>query len=612
MALIDKASLLMVPSTYEAGKLYNVLPSGNRAPDSTDQNSGYDQTRADFDFDRGSNAAATRVNASGLIEKYRENLLTYSNDFSNAAWEKSDVTITSGFEGYDGTNNAWELTRTATAYARMNQAVTQSGVYAHSIYAKAGTLNWISIGPSGGGEGTWFNLSNGTIGIEGNLIKHSSIESVGNGWYRISVVVNSPVNQWFRFYPSDVDGGDESATATGTIYIQSAQLESGLVASSYLESTSVTGKAGVLVDLPRINYDANGENGALLLEPSRVNIIKQSEYYEGSDWSSQQTLETLENVTNPEGTNTTYKVCANASNSNHYLERAPYTGATSGVDYVFSFFAKAEDSDFVQVATSTGFAAKYQNFNLSNGTFGNGDANAFGYTSTIEAVGTNGWYRISVKATTTSTSARFLIIPILSDVSVRNPIFLGDGSSGFYMWGAQLEQASYVSSYIPTMGTSETRAADSCNNGGSAESINSTEGVLYAEISALADDGTYRIFSINDGTRNERVYVQYTNASNTIAVVVKNGNVTQANISHSLTDETQNTKVAFRYKANDFAFYINGSQIGTDTSGSTPVGLNNFSFDQGNGANYFYGNVKQVAVFNEALTNAELATLTTL
>ena len=73
MALIDKASLLMVPSTYEAGTLYNVLPSGNRAPDSTDQNSGYDQTRADFTFDRGSNAAATRIGSDGLIKKYREN-----------------------------------------------------------------------------------------------------------------------------------------------------------------------------------------------------------------------------------------------------------------------------------------------------------------------------------------------------------------------------------------------------------------------------------------------------------------------------------------------------------------------------------------------------------
>ena len=69
MALIDKASLLMVPSTYEAGKLYNVLPSGNRAPDSTDQNSGYDQTRADFDFDRGTDHAATRIGSDGGNEE---------------------------------------------------------------------------------------------------------------------------------------------------------------------------------------------------------------------------------------------------------------------------------------------------------------------------------------------------------------------------------------------------------------------------------------------------------------------------------------------------------------------------------------------------------------
>ena len=93
MALIDKASLLMVPSTYEAGKLYNVLPSGNRAPDNKG-GAGYDQTRADFDFDRGSNAAATRINSSGLIEKYRENLLTESNNFSDSDWTNSNITLT--------------------------------------------------------------------------------------------------------------------------------------------------------------------------------------------------------------------------------------------------------------------------------------------------------------------------------------------------------------------------------------------------------------------------------------------------------------------------------------------------------------------------------------
>ena len=153
--------------------------------------------------------------------------------------------------------------------------------------------------------------------------------------------------------------------------------------------------------------------------------------------------------------------------------------------------------------------------------------------------------------------------------------------------------------------------ADSCSGAGDASTFNDSEGVLYAEISALADDGTYRILSINNGSKTERVYMQYTNTTNQISVVVKNGNSTQANMQYTLSDETQNVKAAVKYKANDFALYINGTQRGTDTSGTTPVGLDNFSFDQGNGATNFYGNVKQVLYFPTALSDADCRTLTT-
>jgi hypothetical protein len=112
MSLFDDASLAMIPSAYKDGKLYSIKPTDGSG---------------DFTFTRGSNLAATRVDENGLIEKGRENLLLQSSNFSEADWVKSNVTIASGFEGYDGTNDAWELTRTATAYARMNQAVSQSG-----------------------------------------------------------------------------------------------------------------------------------------------------------------------------------------------------------------------------------------------------------------------------------------------------------------------------------------------------------------------------------------------------------------------------------------------------------------------------------------------------
>ena len=614
MALIDKASLLFVPSVVAQEKAFNILPSGNRAPDSTGENSGYDQTRADFDFDRGSNTAATRVNADGLIEKYRENKLLQSNNFSDSDWEKSDVTIASGFEGYDGTNNAWELTRTATAYARMNQAVTQSGVYTHSIYAKAGTLNFISIGPSGGGEGTWFNLSDGTIGVEGGLIKHSSIESVGNGWYRISVVVNNPSNQWFRFYPSDVDGGDESATATGTIYVQNAQLETGMVATDYLDSTSVTGKAGVLIDLPRIDYSSGA--GALLLEPSRQQLVQYSEWLTGS-FALENVSVDLNNTTSPEGVQNALKITDDANTGYHKITDENLFVA-DGTMRTWSVFVKKGTSRYCVISHAKVFSSAVNSliFDMEDGVYTNeGNTDYFDIVHDPISMG-NGWWRIGFSSDINSSSYDNFSIGVSQGPTWSgNVSYTGDGSLNFYTYGAQLEAGSYSTSYIPNHGESGgvTRAADLCNNGGSAESINSVEGVLYAEIAALADDEINRHITLWDGTDTNRLVLKYDNQSNVVQVFNRVGGIETAFLGHSLADITISHKIAVRYKANDYALVINGVEVDTDTSSSTwSVSVfNDVKFSNGSGSD-FYGNVKQLAVFNEALTNEELATLTTL
>ena len=187
MALIDKASLLMVPSTYEDGTLYNVLPSGNKAPDETGNHNGYDQTRADFTFSRGSNLAATRVNSDGLIEKGRENLLLQSNQF-DTTWIKSNASVTSGQSGYDDSSDAWLLEKTGTG-GNIRQSVSPSDVISFSVYAKAGDSDWIKILVNASANSPFksFNLSNGTIGAIGSPID-AKIEAVGaTGWYRISV-----------------------------------------------------------------------------------------------------------------------------------------------------------------------------------------------------------------------------------------------------------------------------------------------------------------------------------------------------------------------------------------------------------------------------------------
>ena len=131
---LESASLVMIPSGYEDGTLGSLKPTDGTG---------------DFTFSRGSDISATRVNADGYIEKGYENLLLQSNTFSDAAWARTGVfPPESGYEGYDGSNNAWLLTK-GSSFGRIYQSISNSGVQSTSIYAKAGDSEWIYI------NGTW-------------------------------------------------------------------------------------------------------------------------------------------------------------------------------------------------------------------------------------------------------------------------------------------------------------------------------------------------------------------------------------------------------------------------------------------------------------------------
>ena len=599
MALIDKASLLFVPSVVAEGKAFNILPSGNRAPDSTDQNSGYDQTRADFDFDRGSNAAATRVNASGLIEKYRENVLTYSNDFSNAAWTPFNASVTSGQSGYDGSNDAWKFNESATTGEhQLKQIFTQSGVNCLSIYAKAAERDVIifRMNLSSSWTNVFFNLTSGSVVSTGGFVD-ATITSVGNGWYRCEAVFTNLTGSTVQ-YQLGLDNTTYSyaGEAGKGIYIQSAQLESGLVATDVLTSGATTAKAGVLVDLPRINYDANGENGALLLEPSRQNLIPQTEYLNGISWSGKiGTSFDTNTTTSPEGLENSALLKEDSSNGSHFAYKD--FNLTNGSTYTISIFAKSNGANrnlrFGDggVGWSSGFNGV---FNLTDGTATGGD---------IESMG-DGWYRCSVTGTTNATTSRLIIYSTLGTATS----YQGDGSSGVFLYGFQLEVGAYATSYIPNHGESGgvTRAADSCSVTGASDILNNTEGVFYVEFKTDYRESVARRFSISDGTTNNRVNI-YANSDKVEGFI---GGTSTTFITPLALGEF--VKVAFKYKSGQNAFYVNGTKISTSTDTFTLSGLNRVGFDLTSGANLFFGDVKQLAVFNEALSDSELATLTTL
>ena len=188
----------------------------------------------------------------------------------------------------------------------------------------------------------------------------------------------------------------------------------------------------------------------------------------------------------------------------------------------------------------------------------------------------------------------------------RNASVTGDGVKGIYVFGSQVEQNSYATSYIPTNGTAVTRLGETCNN---ATHSFPSEGVLYAEIAALANDGTYRVISLSDGTTSNVVRFYYSVTDNRFEITVRQGGTNYFVYNYTLTNATNFIKVAIRYKDNDFSFWVDGVQVATDTSGTAPTALSELAFDNGAGADNFYGKTKMVATF-PYLSNDEMECLT--
>jgi hypothetical protein len=176
-----------------------------------------------------------------LIEAMtHENLLLQSNTFSTT-WTDPNADIDGGYAGYDGTNDAWELSLTGT-FGQTAQAVSASGVYTFSFYAKSGTSDFTRPYIAGPNEYAYFDLLNGQTGLQTGVA--SSIEDAGNGWWRCSFTVEGTITE-VRIHVADSINTIGTSTS-GTIYIQDAQLESGTQATGYIETTTapVTEGAG--------------------------------------------------------------------------------------------------------------------------------------------------------------------------------------------------------------------------------------------------------------------------------------------------------------------------------------------------------------------------------
>jgi len=628
---------------------------------------------ADFDFSRGS--SATRVNEQGLVEDVQilsgelvqngdfeqigSELVTNGNFETDSDWSKdTGWSIANGKASQDGTGTGNDgdiiqnsILDTSKIYKIVLDVVdyTQGTLYidtsnidlnvnevgTYTLYFTPSSTNLFIRTRFSGFIGSIDNVSVKEVGQ--NWIISGDNFSIVDGALRINRVTNTTFIQQnvltsgkkYKVEFDVLDKADNSGNFTvrlGSNNVYSVSDYEGTKFSKTLTSSGTdfriysSSNNGVIyvdnvsvieitddTDLPRIDFTDG--TGSLLLEPQRTNLVTYSEDFSDSSWNldlnASYITRTPNAATSPSGENNATKLIGNNTSRD---PNNSYIGASTSASapYASSIFAKKGEYDYLVLGIGSYAGGYYAIFNLSNGTISTSPT-ASGTTASIEDYG-NGWFRCIIATTNTSGSEILFISPSVDGTLTTN---YTNTTNGVYVWGAQLEEGSYATSYIVSnSGSTTTRSADVANNSGNADLFNDSEGVLYAEVERFDNDTAFLSISISDLSVNNNVSFKFRNTTNLMWGSIKSGGVQTALMQYTSTNLTTLNKIALKYKENDFALWFNGVQVLTDTSGAVPTGIEKLSLDNGVGNEEFRGKVKCVAVFKEALSNDLLERLT--
>jgi len=362
-------------------------------------------------------------------------------------------------------------------------------------------------------------------------------------------------------------------------------------------------------NVPRLDY-SNGTCPSILVEPQRTNISLYSQQFDNINWSKENSSITSNQLISPDGNLTADIITDNSTNDRHIIFEA-FTGDFS-TSRTFSTYAKQGSLRYLVLSiTSINDSASCYSaiFDLQTGTItatkNNGTATI---TASIQNAG-NGWYRCIISGTLgIGVLAYFPIIGTSNRATftgslVNNniPVYVGSGQS-LYIWGAQLEAGSYPTSYIPTTSAAVTRNADVISKTGISSLIGQTEGTLFFE-GYFNDVQTGTVFLDLEGT-SPKINLQIGSG---ILYFYSQG---EWSMSTAISLNTK-YKIAGAYKNNDIAFYVNGVLIATDNS-ATITAKSNFYLNSEGGSYVADLDINLAILFPTRLTNAELASLTTI
>jgi hypothetical protein len=548
-----------------------------------------------------------------LVEEPRTNLALYSQAITLVNWgfQQALSTTLNAATSPDGSSNAtlmFENTQNANRFIGQAIGVTNAA-HTVSIFAKAKERKRIMFRESSvSGTSATFDLQSGTVvGSEGSPI--TSIQPFRDGWYRC-VMTYTPSSASTRTHSVYLmpDSGTSFATSTYTgdgtsgVFLFGFGVEAGAFPSSYIPTT--TGTFTRSADFAQII----GSNFGV----TRTNLLSRSEEFDNASWTKTQlnafgSGSIANAIAAPNGSVTADLITENTATTIHRVSQDTIGGTAALGTYAASVYFKAKERsrcylNYTDNATGEVTAI----FNLSNQSSSITTGGSWtGSLASIQSVG-DGWYRCSLTATKgNSAFALNLRIGIADDSS--NVSYTGNGTSGIYLWGAQLETGSVATPYIPTT-TTTASVFDSW--------YRQSEGTLFAEwIRGYSGNFTNFTSPANltnnlSGASANNIAAMATNGTNLqIYQTMATGGAEQ--LDYAFENAATRNKTVQAYRLNDSQSAINGILKNADTSCTPPSGLDRLNIGSGAiGTAYINSHIRRITYYPVRIPSALLQAIT--
>ena len=457
-----------------------------------------------------------------------------------------------------------------------SELVTNGGFDTDSNWTK-GTGWTIANGKATQSGGTG-QLSQSISISTGVVCKFTFTATIQSGTLRISAGVTAPVQD---FTESGTHTFNLAFAGNTVLYF----LGTSSSFSGSIDSISIKEITG---DRARLNYEIEGglvnTKPSLLLEPQSTNSFPNSEDYtvftSASAGTGTNPIITSNYSISPDGTKNADRIQFNRGSGTSGADTSYITKSLSlgTIDATLSIYLKTNDGTTKDVTLRLGAAL-------------------FDYDVTV----TSEWQRFTLSGNTNVDRIQIILYGNKNSQTADLSCF-----------GTQVESLTYATSYIPTNGSVQSRANETCNGAGTSSILPSEEGILYAEIKALADDLTFRTIALSDGTFDNRVLIRYRNVSDNINVLIEANDTPILNQLYQMSDITNFSKIAFKYKSGDLAIWVDGQEVFSGTNTFSNLSLDRLNLDGGTGADDFYGKIRDIRVYNtKEMTDSEVDILLT-